>query len=247
MKKFLIVAGCIALGAVMTGCGGANGEDPGESYMPDMYYARAYEAYGYNNVEGEFDSLQRRGIRYTAMPVPGTMARGDQNSFHLTGDSAGLRAAQGLRNPLDADSTLRGYYDIKEAERLYLVNCGICHGDKLDGNGPLWNNGNGAYPAMPRPLNIPETKIPAMTEGHYFHVITFGKGSMGSYASQLRPEQRWAVIKYIRTRQGGAETPANLTGVGNATQDSTGAKLPAEGLQNQNDTKANRLVEPQKN
>jgi hypothetical protein len=27
---------------------------------------------------------------------------------------------------------------------------------------------------------------------------------MGSYASQLRPEQRWWVIKYIRSKQGGA-------------------------------------------
>jgi mono/diheme cytochrome c family protein len=34
-----------------------------------------------------------------------------------------------------------------EAERLYLINCGICHGTKLDGNGPLYNDGKGPYPA----------------------------------------------------------------------------------------------------
>jgi hypothetical protein len=38
---------------------------------------------------------------------------------------------------------------------------------------------------------------------------------MGSYASQLKPEQRWQVISYIRSRQGAtgdtskAATPAN--------------------------------------
>lgn len=240
MKKLLIAAGCIALGASMVGCGGAQGEDPGESYMPDMYYARAYEAYGYNNVEGEFDSLQKRGIRYTAMPVPGTMARGDQGSFHLTNDSAGLQAAQGLRNPLD--SATAGL-DIKEAERLYLINCGICHGEKLDGNGPIYNDGKGPYPAQPRPLNADYAKN--LTDGHYFHVITFGKGSMGAYASQLRPEQRWAVISYIRARQGGKETAADKTGVGEATKDSLGAKNPGAGTPPP-DTRANPVVQPQK-
>ena len=63
----------------------------------------------------------------------------------------------------------------------------------------------------------------AWTDGHFYHVITFGKGAMGSYASQLRPEERWMVISYIRSKQGGAasdtaaaeqSTPANQTNVG---------------------------------
>ena len=41
---------------------------------------------------------------------------------------------------------------MKEAERLYLVNCGICHGPKLDGNGPLWKDGDGPYPSAPKNL-----------------------------------------------------------------------------------------------
>jgi hypothetical protein len=48
-----------------------------------------------------------------------------------------------------------------------------------------------------------------------YHVITFGKGAMGAYASQLRPEQRWWVIKYIRSKQGvGAPQAADSTGGG---------------------------------
>jgi hypothetical protein len=58
-------------------------------------------------------------------------------------------------------------------------------------------------------LVTPEAK--AWSDGHYFHVITFGKGQMGSYASQLRPEQRWWVINYIRNRQGPATTVADST------------------------------------
>jgi hypothetical protein len=67
-----------------------------------MYYSRAYETYGYNDVEGEYDSLKRRGINYTGMPVPGTVARGDMISYHLTNDSAGLQSANSLKNPLDS-------------------------------------------------------------------------------------------------------------------------------------------------
>jgi mono/diheme cytochrome c family protein len=120
---------------------------------------------------------------------------------------------------------------MKEGERLYLVNCGICHGTALDGNGPLWKGGEGPYPAAPRPLNAEYAK--ALSDGHFYHVITFGKGAMGSYASQLNPEQRWVVIKYIRSKQGGAatdstggSTPAAANQAATATGDSTKAKQP---------------------
>lgn len=202
MKK-LLIAGCLAFTTAMVGCGGAGGDDPGHAYMPDMYYSRAYETYGYNDVGGEYDSLKARGIRYNGMPVPGTVARGEMLSYHLTDDTLSLKASDALRNPLDSMASTGGM--MKEAERLYLVNCGICHGTALDGNGPIYNGGNGPYPAAPRPLNGDYAK--ALSDGHIFHVITFGKGSMGSYASQLRPDQRWWVIKYIRSKQAGAASP----------------------------------------
>ena len=70
MKRILIAAGVFSLAFGFVSCGGAKGDDPGHAYMPDMYYSRAYETYGYNDVGGEFDSLKKRGITYTGMPVP---------------------------------------------------------------------------------------------------------------------------------------------------------------------------------
>jgi len=206
MKRILIAAGIFSLGPGMISCGGAHGDDPGHAYMPDMYYSRAYETYGYNDVGGERDSLKRRGIFYNGMPVAGTVARGDMISYHLTDDSTGLTAANSLKNPLDSVAATKGA--MKEAERLYLINCGICHGDKLDGNGPL--PAGGAYVAAPADFTAP--KIKSLSDGHYFHVITFGIRAMGSYASQLTPEQRWWVIKYIRSKQGGGAQAADSTG-----------------------------------
>jgi mono/diheme cytochrome c family protein len=139
--------------------------------------------------------------------VAGTVARGDELPYHLTNDSAGLNAANALRNPLDTLAVTKG--GMLEAERLYLINCGICHGTALDGNGPLYNGGNGPFPVAPRNLTDAYTK--GLTDGHIFHVITFGIRTMGSYSSQLRPDQRWWVIKYIRSKQGGGGTGGSDT------------------------------------
>jgi mono/diheme cytochrome c family protein len=208
----------MALVTGLVGCGGAKGNDPGDAYMPDMYYSRAYETYDYNNVEGERDSLRARKINYNGMPVMGTIARGEAGMlFQFTADSAGLLAAERTPNPLDSAAMTKPM--LKEAERLYLINCGICHGTALDGNGPIV--ANGAYPAVPANL-VNEKAKTEWTDGHYYHVITHGKGVMGAYSSQLTPIQRWWVVKYIRSKQGGGKPSTGAT----ATADSSAAPAP---------------------
>lgn len=163
---------------------------PGRVYMPDMAYSRAVETY--SSTEG----LQKEGVHYTAMPVKGTIARGDMlDIYPYENDSSGYAQSASVKNPLNVDSI-----DKKEAERLYLVNCGICHGSKLDGNGPLWKDGNGPYPAAPK--NFMADDMKKMAEGTMFHSVTYGKGQMGSYASQLSTKQRWMVIAFIKSKQG---------------------------------------------
>jgi mono/diheme cytochrome c family protein len=228
MKRIRVAAQLLAMSLGFVGCGGAHGDDPGHAYMPDMYYSRAYETYGYNDVGGEYDSLKNRGISYNGLPVPGTIARGDMMAYHFTAtsDSGRLQEADALRNPLDSMALTKGL--MKEAERLYLINCAICHGPALDGNGPLYNNGNGPYPAVPKNLTAPDAK--AFSDGHYFYVITNGIRSMGSYASQLRPDQRWWVIKYIRSKQGVAAGGGAKDSTGAAGNSATGMKAAADSV-----------------
>ena len=189
MKKIGILTGVVAL-VIMSGCNKVR-RSPGRAYMPDMAYSRAVETY--SSTEG----LKQKGINYTALPVAGTIARGDMLfQYPNKNDSAGYAASRSVTNPLpklDAKQYL-------EAARLYLVNCGICHGEKLDGNGPLWKDGNGPFPAAPK--NFMAQDMKDMTEGTMFHSVTYGKGQMGSYASQLNTEQRWMVIHYIKEKQG---------------------------------------------
>ena len=200
MKKYLIIAGIAAMGVSLIGCGGAEGENPGRAYMPDMYYSRAYEAYGYNNID-DYKKLADKGVFYNGLPVAGTMARGDVASYSLPANDSGYAMSVNLRNPIDSVAAPAGY--MKEAERLYLVHCAICHGTALDGNGPLWKGGDGPFPAAPR--NLVDDYSKNLSDGQMYHVIMYGKGQMGSYASQLKAAERWWVINYIRQKQGGGK------------------------------------------
>jgi len=193
MKKATFVfCGLAALVIAAAGCSDVK-RKPGKVYMPDMAYSRAYESYSTNPVFADGRTNQE--------PVAGTIKRGEQYPVHLekdaVGDTANYYASRSLPNPID---TLNAD-QLKEAERVYLINCGICHGAKLDGNGPLWKDGDGPYPSKPAQL-VGDAKYEAMPEGQMFYSITYGKNLMGSYASQLTPKQRWEVITYIKTKQG---------------------------------------------
>jgi mono/diheme cytochrome c family protein len=218
MKKLAILTAIFASAVSLVGCGGAHGDDPGRAYMPDMYYSRAYEAYGYNN-QAEDHDLKSRHASFNGMPVIGSIARGESFPFPIAAGDSGYAQAKSFVSPYAG--VVMTPAQSKEAERIYLINCAICHGPKLDGNGPLWKNGEGPFPAAPRNLTDPYTK--ALSDGQIYHVITYGKGQMGSYGSQVKPEQRWWIINYIRSKQGGAAPDSTATAAvgGAAGADST--------------------------
>jgi outer membrane protein OmpA-like peptidoglycan-associated protein len=88
---------------------------------------------------------------------------------------------------------------VAKGKELYDVNCAICHGEKGDGNGYLWRDGEGPYPN--KPANFMDPEIAGSSEGRYYHAIMRGKGVMGAYADKLSFEERWNVIHYIRSMQ----------------------------------------------
>jgi mono/diheme cytochrome c family protein len=170
-------------------------------YMPDMAYSRAWETYA------DIDTLAKQGIHYTRVPVAGTVKRGELFPFSLPpdkpGDLTNYEASKQIVNPLPKLDEVQ----MKEAERLYLVNCGICHGVALDGNGPLHAN-DGPFKAAPANLATGADYV-KMPEGQMFYSVTYGKGQMGSYASQLSSTQRWMVIHYVKSKQGGEAAAAS--------------------------------------
>ena len=197
MKKFLIISGCVAVTALAVSCSNRN---PGHAYMPDMTDSKAYETYA--PVQERLNASGAESEpKFHGGPVDRTIARGDMLGSRLLKDTTGSYASSAaLVNPLAS-------IDLKEAERLYLVNCGICHGAKLDGDGPLWKGGDGPYPAAPK--NLMGDDMKATPVGTIFHVATYGKGQMGSYASQLSTQQRWEVAAYVKSKQNGGKAAAD--------------------------------------
>ncbi len=227
MKKLSIIVVLVAM--VTWSCNDVR-RSPGRVYMPDMAYSRAVETYS------SLDTLHAQGINYYAMPVPGTIKRGELLPFPLPmdkqGDSTNYVLAKQIANPLSVLSPKQ----LTEAERLYLINCGICHGKALDGNGVLHKRTDGTdgpYGAAPAKL-VGNVKYEDMPSGQMFYSVTYGKGQMGSYASQLSTTQRWMVIQYIKAKQAegksGSTTAAATTGAATtgaattATADTTAKK-----------------------
>ncbi len=169
----------------------------GYTYMPDMADSRAYETYSVNPVFADGQTNRPS--------VAGTVKRGEVLPFHIpvdeVGDTTNYFASRSVKNPLPALNEV----DLKEAERLYLINCAICHGTKLDGNGPLYKGGDGPYPAKPATL-VGDAKYESMPEGQMYYSLTYGKNLMGSYASQLQSKQRWMVIAYVKSKQNPVQT-----------------------------------------
>ena len=116
--------------------------------------------------------------------------------------------------------------ELSEGKRLYDIYCGICHGQKLDGQGPLFASGK--FASMP--ANFKDAKYLGMSVGMMYAAIKFGKNAMGSYASQLDVKQRWQVIAYIKKVQSENGGAAFAMGVGTpAAVDSVQTGLEAPG------------------
>lgn len=90
---------------------------------------------------------------------------------------------------LDAKLMARG-------QERYAIYCAPCHGALGDGNGVVKKYGVAA-------VTFHDDRLRQMAEGQIFDVITNGSPSklMLSYADKLEPEDRWAVIAYVRALQ----------------------------------------------
>lgn len=146
-------------------------EKPNVIYMPDMVYSPAIKA----QKEG--------GMR---MPVEGTISR-DFVPYPFAQDPEA--AGKELRNPLKYTRA-----NLERGQHIYNNNCIVCHGRLGLGDGSI-------IPKFPRPPSLQSDKVRNWPDGNIYHVISMGQNLMSSYASQISPGDRWAVILYIRALQ----------------------------------------------
>lgn len=224
MRNLFFAIAIVSIIIVFNACSSSGGNDPGSEYMPDMYHSIAYEAnledYYYYNTWGSKEDYYK--LAQPRKPVAGTIPRGYAGGGKvkfMNGSASNSAIAIPVTAPVPY------YYKDTEEERtratneiinnpfpitakglemakpLYEINCGICHGNKGDGNGWLVDEKNlsAAYPAQP--ANFLSDEFVAASNGRYYHAIMHGKNVMGGYADKLSYEERWQVIHYIRSLQ----------------------------------------------
>ncbi len=190
----IVVVGALAL-VVLTGCI-RDEQSPGYEYMPDMYRSPAVEAYvDYGEVRDTIrnEFAQTLSARQpVAGTVPMTENAMDDLPYLIPNTTAGYtQAGEMLKSPFAYTEEL-----IAEGAGIYDNFCSHCHGESGAGDGLVVSNGG--HPG-PNAFDGPLKELP---EGKIFHTLTYGKGAMGSHASQLTKSERWTVIAYVKSLQG---------------------------------------------
>jgi mono/diheme cytochrome c family protein len=93
---------------------------------------------------------------------------------------------------------------VDRGEERYRVFCIVCHGPVGNGDGMIVRRG------FPKPPTYHDDRLRNAPVGHFYDVITNGWGKMNSYASQVPPADRWAIVAYIRTLQISQNPNGNL-------------------------------------
>jgi mono/diheme cytochrome c family protein len=108
---------------------------------------------------------------------------------------------------------------LERGRTRFAVVCSACHGLDGDSDTPVAR-------AMQRrrPPSLHESRITALTPGAMYRVIVDGYGVMPSYASLLTPDDRWAVIAYVRTLELAYHAP--LAGLPPTIRDAATRRLP---------------------
>jgi len=201
MRKRTVRFAAAALAALVLGaCGESEKSSRGLEYMPDMYESPAYKSQQAMQVvlkDGVAQPMLVMSPATSAMgevhhvpamltPPDGTVPR-DFLPYPFTTSGADGLAARELRNPYAPTPEV-----LRRGQRYYLISCAPCHGN--DGNAA--NGYVAKYFSGVLSVNTPALNL--LTDGDIYHLISVGRNRMPNYRAQLLPENRWAVVSYVR-------------------------------------------------
>jgi mono/diheme cytochrome c family protein len=79
-------------------------------------------------------------------------------------------------------------------KKLYGYDCAMCHGAKGDGQGDL---------ADSMKLKLKDwrdsSSLKDLTDGELFYIISKGRGQMPPGAEQMKPDEIWTMVVYVRS------------------------------------------------
>lgn len=181
-KSVLIAA--LALPLVLASCRGQISEQ--EPIHPNMNMDQ----------QDRFEAQERNPFfednRSMRMPVEGTVARGN------------LRADKAYYQGINADSSFVEETPVELTRELlnrgqsqYNVYCTVCHGVTGEGNGIIME---GQYGFVPAPT-FHSDRLRDLPDGQLYSVVANGIRNMPAYAHQIKVEDRWAIVAYLRALQ----------------------------------------------
>lgn len=148
----------------------------------NMYHQPKYEPLE----ESEFFQDQR-----SARPLADhTVARG-----YLETDQALYAGTNGDGSPVETFPFEITGAVLERGRERYDIYCAPCHSRLGNGQGMIVQRG------FKSPASFHIERLREAPVGYYYDVITNGFGAMYSYASRINPEDRWAIIAYIRVLQ----------------------------------------------
>jgi mono/diheme cytochrome c family protein len=127
------------------------------------------------------------------MPAEGSVPRGYMPYPYKPKNADDQKlAGEEMKNPVPVNEET-----IAHGKEQYSVYCISCHGEMGDGNGYLYTSK--LFTA--KPTTLIEPYVLDKKDGEIYHVITMGSlsGLMGAHGSQIKAEDRWKIINYIRT------------------------------------------------
>lgn len=122
--------------------------------------------------------------------VQGTVARGQlrEDRWYYQGIGPSNEPVAAFPEPVTLATLERG----RERFDIY---CSPCHDRTGTGNGMVVQRG------YQRPTSFHDPRLRTAPPGHFFQAITGGFGVMPSYAAQIPPADRWAIVAYVKALQ----------------------------------------------
>jgi mono/diheme cytochrome c family protein len=190
-KKYIVYTTFIAFASVAMLSACRDKRSTGLEYARNMYDPIAYN-------QDQPNKNFANGI--TSQTPPANTDPVGFEKFQFANTPEGLAAAEAQMvntMPLTEQNLLEG-------KKLYDVFCGVCHGEKGDGQGPITLLEKGITAPALHGEGKESSRGGLMSElstGRIYHTIMYGYNAMGSHASQLSPEERWKVVSYVQQLQ----------------------------------------------
>ncbi|SMO44117.1 Cytochrome c2 [Gracilimonas mengyeensis] len=184
------LAGIVALGLGLTACQGQLSDKPPVHPNMNMDQQPRMEAQEENNFFADGRSMRA--------PVEGTVARG-----YAKTDRAYYEGVDENGDYIDYIPVELTKSFLYRGKDRYEVYCMPCHGKGGAGNGVIMEGNYGYVPAP----SYHDQRILDLPDGQLYDAIYSGVRTMPSYATQIAPKDRWAIVGYIRALQASQNVP----------------------------------------